>query len=231
MDPQQYASLEPLDSDHLMEKVAEFQREIDAEQATLDDHKAAAKISKAKIERWAEKLAVIGRSRDNGQPVYQLRGGELTTDKPTVDGTLGFDKVQDTKPEEPTPEPVEEVEPEPAVEELPEQQDGVDPEPEWYAASDTITNTPITIEKGKGGKWQVYTGAEARLARAFPGTATAQEQVDKVSAHYGGKLVWECGNYEAAEPAPAELDEEGIAEGVEPVEEPTEEPADLTAGL
>lgn len=91
MDLEQYASVHPVSSDHLLELVGEYQRNADAEASEESDAKKLANQHKAKKEAWIGKIATIGRAQEKGIPLYQLKGGELTTEKPDTDGHLPFE--------------------------------------------------------------------------------------------------------------------------------------------
>ena len=93
MDANQYASLTPMDSDHLLEKVSEYQREIDAHQSNLDDLKEQVSDEKKAITRYQGKIALVARSQESGTAIYQLDGGELTDEMPEgSDNVLPFHK-------------------------------------------------------------------------------------------------------------------------------------------
>lgn len=98
-----YASEDPAPAEVLIEKVGEFQAAIDAKEGEIDDLKEQQHAAKKEQERIRERLAVIGRARRNGKPLFMLKGGELTEEAPETRRPAGplFDGA--TTPEPPLP--------------------------------------------------------------------------------------------------------------------------------
>jgi hypothetical protein len=83
----QYASLEPLPAEALLEKVSEYQEEADRLETDAAQLKAEAKEKSQEAERWHGKIALIARARRAGRPVRVLLGGELSDEEPRPDDT------------------------------------------------------------------------------------------------------------------------------------------------
>lgn len=114
MDREQYATFEPVPAELLLEKVGEYQGEVDTLQGRIDALKEEAKDASKERDRWQAKIALIGRAREHGRPVYMLLGGELTDEEPdpVADPTLFDSQAPATTPEAPEVEPPQEVTPE-----------------------------------------------------------------------------------------------------------------------
>lgn len=95
LNPNNYASLEPLSPEELLEHLATFQRNTDAAEADWQDCKDAAKDAKEKFEKLRGKVAMIGRAREAGHALYELKGGELSEDTPDTEGTLDLGEPDD----------------------------------------------------------------------------------------------------------------------------------------
>jgi hypothetical protein len=95
MEPNNYASLDPLGPDALLEKGTEFQREIDGLEAELDDLKAETKDKKENLARFQKKVAAIFHARESGADLWLLNGGELTDERPDTEGSLPLRLIPD----------------------------------------------------------------------------------------------------------------------------------------
>lgn len=82
MDRGQYRTLEPVPMEILLEEVARFQARIDEQEGLIEDLKEQQADAKKEQERWRNRLALIGRARRNGKPLFMLDGGELTDETP-----------------------------------------------------------------------------------------------------------------------------------------------------
>ena len=151
MDPNQYASIEPLGPDALLEKGTEYQRQIDGLEAELDDLKSEVSEKKADMTRFQNKVAAIFHARESGQDLYQLRGGELTSDPPDED-TLPLGEPPPEAVDTPVEEgslPLEEESGVQATSEYPEEEAG-----QVYQGKSSAGNTCTVKETKPGnGKW------------------------------------------------------------------------------
>lgn len=81
----EFASLEPLRAEVLLEKVSEYQEEADRLEEDANQLKAEAKEKSQEAARWHDKIALIARARRAGRTVRALVGGELTDEEPMPD--------------------------------------------------------------------------------------------------------------------------------------------------
>lgn len=216
LNPNQYGSLEPLTGEELLEKLAEFQRNADAAEATWDDCKEETKDAKAKYENWREKVAMIGRARESLHELYLLKGGELTEEAPDTEGTLDFGDDEPLDPEE----PLDDLIPEEIEEPAPRQEKGAriypaEQEGQVYQGKST-TGFTCTVKKQVGGWYGRVSGKP--IATKQDTAAAAMKLVDE---HVKERVDWN---------PTITLDEpEDVAPKADPDPEPEQE--DLTGGL
>lgn len=82
MDREQYLSLDPLPEGLILEGLAKGQTAIDALEAdieVLDDQK---KAKKAEVERIHENWKEVHHARRDAKPIFMLKSGKLTTERP-----------------------------------------------------------------------------------------------------------------------------------------------------
>lgn len=218
LNPNNYANLEPLDGEELLEKLAEFQRNADAAEATWDDLKEQARDAKLKFEKWRGKVAMIGRAHEQVHSLYLLKGGELTEDSPDTEGSLDFgDDGLGGQVEEPqdSGDLIEEVVEEPAPRQqkgggriYPAEQDG-----QVYRGKSSQGNT-CTVKKQAAG-W--YGRVSGKPIATEQGTAAAAMKL--VDEHVKENVDWN--------PTITLDDPEDVA----PKPDPEPEAEDLTGGL
>lgn len=214
LDPNNYASLEPLDAEELIEKLAEFQRNADAAEADWEDMKAETKEAKEKYEGWREKVATIGRARESAHPLYLLNDGNLTEEKPDEDGSLPLGEPEDDAPvvdlddDAGTPEEVVEP-PAPAKRIYPAEQDG-----QVYQGKTSQGNT-CTVKQQAGGWYGRVSGKPIAVKQDL--AAKAMRLVDE---HTDEQIEWnptvslDVPEDEAPKPDPDPEDEEDLTGGV-----------------
>ena len=213
LDPNQYASLDPLNAEELMEKLAEFQRDADAAEADWIDCKAEAAEAKKTYERLLEKVKQIGRAREQAHDLYQLKGGELTQDTPDSEGTLPFDE-----PEAPVEDPVdgpamevpEEAERPAASRRIyPAEQDG-----QVYRAKSSQGNT-CTVKQQAGGWYGRVSGKP--LASQQPAASKAMRLIDeylKEQLDWNPTITLDLGDDPTSKADPVEEPEEDLTGGL-----------------
>lgn len=154
MDPNEYASLEPLSPDALLEKGTAYQREIDGLEAEVDDLKAEKKEKEDRLKRFKDKIARIFHTRERGGELWILNGGELTDEPPDSD-TLPLGDPPEEAPEEPAddaeaPEAADDEGEPPAPGAYPEEQPG-----QVYKGKSSAGNSCTVRESAPGsGKWR-----------------------------------------------------------------------------
>lgn len=99
----EFASLDPVPAEVVLEKLAEFQAQADGHESDYQESHDAAKAAKGERDKVMEKVSALVRARRAGLPVRMLTGGELTTEEPEPEKPLPLFDAK-TAPETPTPQ-------------------------------------------------------------------------------------------------------------------------------
>lgn len=184
----EFASLDPVPAEVVLERLAEFQAKADEHDAEYEAKHEEAKAAKQAREKVMEEVSTLVRARKAGLAVRMLKGGRLTTEEPEPEKPVGplFDGTATggTPVEEPVPQAPSEPEDDP---------------PLLIHKATGPNGEECIVKRSPDGKW--WGRADGKpCAQGLLSSSSAKREVEKVVA--GGLLLtWKAEPLQPEPPA------------------------------